>query len=52
MKSTSVPPLPGTTTTPAPTAPTPAAKPLWSPPAVQCHRTGAEVTAYAARTTR
>ncbi|MEV0536975.1 pyrroloquinoline quinone precursor peptide PqqA [Kitasatospora sp. NPDC050463] len=26
-----------------------AARPAWSAPAVECHRTGAEVTAYAGR---
>ncbi|MFF7454314.1 pyrroloquinoline quinone precursor peptide PqqA [Kitasatospora sp. NPDC008115] len=36
----------------APTAAAAPAKPVWSAPAVECHRTGAEVTAYAARTTR
>ncbi|MFI6154543.1 pyrroloquinoline quinone precursor peptide PqqA [Kitasatospora sp. NPDC051170] len=25
------------------------ARPVWSAPAVECHRTGAEVTAYAGR---
>ncbi|WP_063736456.1 pyrroloquinoline quinone precursor peptide PqqA [Kitasatospora aureofaciens] len=33
-------------------APTPrpkGARPAWSAPAVECHRTGAEVTAYAGR---
>ncbi|MCC9311499.1 pyrroloquinoline quinone precursor peptide PqqA [Kitasatospora sp. RB6PN24] len=43
-----------TSHTTAPTAP-PArptgAKPSWSAPAVECHRTGAEVTAYAGRVT-
>ncbi|MEV6978900.1 pyrroloquinoline quinone precursor peptide PqqA [Kitasatospora sp. NPDC093806] len=54
MKSTPT-PLPAVPATgPAPAGPaTPAAaKPVWSAPAVECHRTGAEVTAYAARTTR
>ncbi|GAA4832047.1 hypothetical protein [Kitasatospora terrestris] len=47
-------PVPG----PSPTAPAvsvasaPAVRPAWSAPVVECHRTGAEVTAYAARTTR
>ncbi|WP_406086740.1 pyrroloquinoline quinone precursor peptide PqqA [Kitasatospora purpeofusca] len=50
MKSTLTPQLPVTTA--APTAPAAAAKPAWSAPSVVCHRTGAEVTAYAARTTR
>ncbi|WP_159033147.1 hypothetical protein [Streptomyces fodineus] len=27
-----------------------AAKPAWSAPVVECHRTGAEVTAYAGQT--
>ncbi|MBP0449413.1 pyrroloquinoline quinone precursor peptide PqqA [Kitasatospora sp. RG8] len=49
------------TTTPRPAPAVPAerpagaataAKPAWTTPAVECHRTGAEVTAYAARTTR
>jgi coenzyme PQQ precursor peptide PqqA len=35
-----------TTTPPARPA---AAKPAWSAPAVECHRTGAEVTAYAGK---
>ncbi|MFJ4093801.1 pyrroloquinoline quinone precursor peptide PqqA [Kitasatospora sp. NPDC089913] len=51
MKSTLAPQLPVTTATVAPAAPA-AAKPTWSAPSVECHRTGAEVTAYAARTTR
>ncbi|MFE9428717.1 pyrroloquinoline quinone precursor peptide PqqA [Kitasatospora sp. NPDC006697] len=36
----------------APTIPPAAAKPSWSAPAVECHRTGAEVTAYAGRTSQ
>ncbi|GAA2798049.1 pyrroloquinoline quinone precursor peptide PqqA [Kitasatospora sp. CM 4170] len=32
-----------------PARPAGAAKPSWSAPAVECHRTGAEVTAYAGR---
>ncbi|MFD7415333.1 pyrroloquinoline quinone precursor peptide PqqA [Kitasatospora purpeofusca] len=52
MKSTLTPQPPVTTATVAPAAPASAAKPAWSAPSVQCHRTGAEVTAYAARTTR
>ncbi|MFJ8430882.1 pyrroloquinoline quinone precursor peptide PqqA [Kitasatospora sp. NPDC094019] len=51
MKSTLTPQLPVTAAA-APTAPAAAAKPTWSAPSVVCHRTGAEVTAYAARTTR
>ncbi|MFB8177816.1 hypothetical protein ACFC8N_17520 [Streptomyces sp. NPDC055966] len=38
---------------PTPTAPPvrrAAAKPAWSAPVVECHRTGAEVTAYAGQT--
>jgi coenzyme PQQ precursor peptide PqqA len=35
----------------APPAPPATAKPAWSAPAVECHRTGAEVTAYAGRVT-
>ncbi|MED7953896.1 MULTISPECIES: pyrroloquinoline quinone precursor peptide PqqA [unclassified Streptomyces] len=49
MKSTLAPQPVTTAAVPAPPA---AAKPAWSAPAVECHRTGAEVTAYAARTTR
>lgn len=41
------PPPPGATAAPA-AAPA-GGKPLWSAPAVECHRTGAEVTAYAGR---
>ncbi|WP_406194247.1 pyrroloquinoline quinone precursor peptide PqqA [Kitasatospora sp. NBC_01560] len=46
-----------TTPRPAPAAPAgqpaaTAAKPVWTAPAVESHRTGAEVTAYAARTAR
>ncbi|MFE6865808.1 pyrroloquinoline quinone precursor peptide PqqA [Kitasatospora sp. NPDC057692] len=52
MKSTLASKLPAATTGAAPTAPAAPAKPVWSAPAVECHRTGAEVTAYAARTTR
>ncbi|WP_380281843.1 pyrroloquinoline quinone precursor peptide PqqA [Kitasatospora purpeofusca] len=52
MKSKLAPRLPATTAGAAPTAPAAPAKPVWSAPAVECHRTGAEVTAYAARTTR
>ncbi|MER5356038.1 pyrroloquinoline quinone precursor peptide PqqA [Kitasatospora sp. NPDC002551] len=52
MKSTLTPQLPATTAGAAPAAPAAPAKPAWSAPAVECHRTGAEVTAYAARTTR
>ncbi|MGW6917030.1 pyrroloquinoline quinone precursor peptide PqqA [Kitasatospora sp. NPDC054939] len=33
----------------APARPAAAAKPAWTAPAVECHRTGAEVTAYAGR---
>ncbi|MFB6894020.1 pyrroloquinoline quinone precursor peptide PqqA [Kitasatospora sp. NPDC056327] len=51
MKSTPVPPS-ATTAGPAPAAPATPARPAWSAPAVECHRTGAEVTAYAARTAR
>ncbi|MFG2819181.1 hypothetical protein ACGFX4_07085 [Kitasatospora sp. NPDC048365] len=36
----------------APVAGPQAVRPAWSAPVVECHRTGAEVTAYAARTTR
>ncbi|MDH6142825.1 MULTISPECIES: pyrroloquinoline quinone precursor peptide PqqA [Kitasatospora] len=35
----------------APPAQPAGAKPSWSAPAVECHRTGAEVTAYAGRVT-
>ncbi|MFC5665129.1 pyrroloquinoline quinone precursor peptide PqqA [Kitasatospora misakiensis] len=52
MKSTLTPQLSVTTATTASAAPAAAAKPAWSAPAVECHRTSAEVTAYAARTTR
>ncbi|MFE6751581.1 pyrroloquinoline quinone precursor peptide PqqA [Kitasatospora purpeofusca] len=52
MKSTLTLQPNATTTAVAPAAPASAAKPAWSAPSVQCHRTGAEVTAYAARTTR
>ncbi|GAA1402568.1 hypothetical protein GCM10009639_46140 [Kitasatospora putterlickiae] len=52
MKSTLTPQLPDTTAGAVPAAPAAPAKPAWSAPAVECHRTGAEVTAYAARTTR
>ncbi|MFE2105017.1 pyrroloquinoline quinone precursor peptide PqqA [Kitasatospora sp. NPDC059463] len=52
MKPTITVQLPATTTGAAPSAPAAPAKPVWSAPAVECHRTGAEVTAYAARTTR
>ncbi|MFE7190124.1 pyrroloquinoline quinone precursor peptide PqqA [Kitasatospora sp. NPDC057541] len=52
MKSTLTAPLTATTATTPPAAAAAPAKPVWSAPAVECHRTGAEVTAYAARTTR
>ncbi|WP_395292788.1 pyrroloquinoline quinone precursor peptide PqqA [Kitasatospora hibisci] len=32
-----------------PARPADTARPRWSAPAVECHRTGAEVTAYAGR---
>ncbi|MEU6238630.1 pyrroloquinoline quinone precursor peptide PqqA [Kitasatospora sp. NPDC047058] len=45
-------PRPATATPPARPAGAATGKPAWTAPAVECHRTGAEVTAYAARTTR
>ncbi|MET8701229.1 pyrroloquinoline quinone precursor peptide PqqA [Kitasatospora sp. NPDC058032] len=52
MKSPLTTPLTASTATTVPAAAAAPAKPVWSAPAVECHRTGAEVTAYAARTTR
>ncbi|MER5635503.1 pyrroloquinoline quinone precursor peptide PqqA [Kitasatospora sp. NPDC002227] len=43
---------PAPATPPAPAPAPPPARPAWSAPVVECHRTGAEVTAYASRTTR
>ncbi|MFJ9950985.1 hypothetical protein [Kitasatospora sp. NPDC091207] len=42
-------PLPAPTAVPPERAAGAVARPAWSPPAVECHRTGAEVTAYAGR---
>lgn len=50
MSSTPAPgPAPQAVPATAPAAPA-AARPRWSTPRVECHRTGAEVTAYAGRT--
>ncbi|KJS52775.1 pyrroloquinoline quinone precursor peptide PqqA [Streptomyces rubellomurinus] len=48
-RTPSSPPSPPPGAGAAPAARPAGARPVWSAPAVECHRTGAEVTAYAGR---